>query len=487
MKNKLICAVLLMSFLIGSSIVAVRGLPEVSASEKSDGFGNMPSVILNGGLSADKGNDIVYADSEDEGKLYIRNTKTDKSEKLSDNSASYINVLENKIYYVSQSDGKFKIILNFIGFSEKVLYESFNEISHLYVSSEGMYYLEDSKVYFNDFENDSVSVVYENNKMYAFVPMENGDICWLEKKEDYVEVASYPKQFEGTEEREIDFYCHRYNPNNGSVTDVNYGTVITQSSSSKPDAATLKSLKLSAVIGGKKIPTEEYPNDAKFTDTGLPCNDHKTGVCGHETEEMCNCKAFYNGTPLHAVQCYGYARYLYLYLFGHVGYPGSSKNFVLGSLPEGTVTIEAFKDLFANAKPGAQMRVTYLKPDGVTISNHSLIILDWNEVGFSACEGNLDGGCGAYVRRRAYADYVPCLISVDFFHMPKNYPEQVESTTELSDTSTSTVASSSTTETTQEGETENREGGLITRFFRSIGDFFVKCYYFFKDLFDFSN
>lgn len=182
---------------------------------------------------------------------------------------------------------------------------------------------------------------------------------------------------------------------------------------------TLSDLRTSIVVNGVNLPTEEYPVGSYFTDSGKPCRDHRTGVCGYGSEDQCNCKAYYNGVCLRAVQCYGYANYLYYRCFGSLGYRHDSfKNVNLGTISAGNVTVENFKELIESCVPGSHLRVTYYKPDGVTISNHSLIIMDWNEEGFSACECNLDARCGVFVMRRSYEEYVPTLISVDFFSAP---------------------------------------------------------------------
>lgn len=486
---KKILAILLSVITVFSAVILLNdSLPYVVAADNSSEFGNLPGVLLNGGYSADCGDSIVYSDSNDCGRLYIRNSDSDEVTKLSDNNASYINVFGKTVYYISETDDGFRIYKQKIGKSAKELYSSVNRISNLFVSSDEMYFLEDAKVNCYDFSSKELFSVFENEEMYAFVPKTNGDIFWLKKKADVERPAVYPKQFEGTEEYQIDFDCFLYDVSEGESSETNYLNVINSgsiSTNSNPDS--LKTLKLSAVINGKKIPTEEFPNNTFFTDNGKGCTDHRTDVCGHETEDKCNCKAFYNGTPLYAVQCYGYARFLYLYVFGYVGLPGSKKNYNLGSLSEGNVTLEAFKDLFEEAKPGAQMRVTYIKSDGVTISNHSLIILDWNETGFSACEGNLDAKCGTFVKRRSFESYVPTLISVDFFHMPKTYHEEdVSTTVESSTSSESTTSTVSETETTTVTETESttREGGIMTRIARWFIKLINDTVSFFKDIID---
>ena len=183
-------------------------------------------------------------------------------------------------------------------------------------------------------------------------------------------------------------------------------------------AQSLYDLDTSIVVNGVNLPTEEYPVGSYFTDNGKGCNNHRTGVCGYASESQCNCKAYYNGVCLRAVQCYGYANYLYYRCFGSLGYRHDSfRNINLGTISSGQVTVAKFKELIEKCIPGSHLRVTYYKPDG-RISNHSLIIMDWNEEGFSACECNLDAKCGVFVMRRAYEEYVPTLISVDFFSAP---------------------------------------------------------------------
>lgn len=101
----------------------------------------------------------------------------------------------------------------------------------------------------------------------------------------------------------------------------------------------------------------------------------------------------------------------------------------IGSIEKGAVTEEAFKALIQQARPGAHLRVQYIKANGYSVSTHSMIILDWNESGFSVCEANADGKCGVSVNRFDYSSFVSTLVSVNFLMMPDVYPGFVEETT----------------------------------------------------------
>ena len=265
----------------------------------------------------------------------------------------------------------------------------------------------------------SASVVCAAEGYTSFIAKEGGRIYLIKENKQIVETQSVCQHsLEGTEESETEFECFLYDTVSGTVSLSNLAEAIAPDSAYETQDS-VSTLAESITVNGVTIPTSEFPVGSHFTDNGKGCYDHRTGVCGNASEDMCNCKAFYKGTPLKAVQCYGYARYLYLRMFGDIGHEYHKwSNINLGTIPKGNITVESFKELLKKGIPGSHLRVTYLKPDGKTISNHSLIIMDWNEAGFSACECNLDARCGVFVMQRPYSEFVPTLISVDFYCAP---------------------------------------------------------------------
>ena len=414
------------------AILAVTGIScaaVAASSHPSDQeFGNLSNVLVNGGYSADYADGmILFSNSNDEGCLWLRNTKSSSERKIIDESVSFINVIGNKIYYITSDDIKYYIVKSNLNSEREVITENEAKLSNLFVSKECMFYLCGDSVVQYKFSDGTESAIFRNPEIKAFVPDENG-IYWFKEKPVMSKSSknSNCDIYEGTKEENINFDCYLYSSDKGTNAPANYAEAI---GSSETDYSGLNSLALSVEVGDVKIPTDEFPVGSYFTDNGMPCTDHGTGVCGWENEELCNCKAFHNGVSLKAVQCYGYARYIYYNCFDDIGLSDSNKSSNLGSLEKGTVTEESFKALIQRAKPGAHLRVQYIKANRYSVSTHSMIILDWNESGFSVCEANADGKCGVSVRKFDYTSFVSSLVSVSFLMMPDEYPGFTEETT----------------------------------------------------------
>lgn len=419
------------------------------ASQPGSEFGNLTNVLLGGGYSADYADGmILFSDPDDNGNLWLENVRSGDKRQIEDKPASFINVIGNDIYFVSSDSDLFFIIKTNLRSDSEILVSSETEISNLFVSEECMYYLCNGSVVKYTFSDEASQCILSNPQIKAFVP-ENGDIYWLKEK-PAMSQSRKSYAYEGTEEENINYDCYLYSSENGTNTVANLSQAI--SKESVTDYSGLDSLALSVEVGGVKIPTEEYPVGSYFTDSGMPCSDHGTGVCGWESEELCNCKAFHNGVSLNAVQCYGYARYIYYSCFDDIGMSDSKNSSNIGSLEKGTVTEEAFKALIQQTKPGAHLRVQYIKANGYSVSTHSMVILDWNESGFSVCEANADGKCGVSVRKFDYSSFVSTLVSVNFLMMPDDYPGFIEETT-AQPVATPGDATSSTVETEEQTQT----------------------------------
>ncbi|MBQ3007679.1 MAG: DUF5050 domain-containing protein [Clostridia bacterium] len=441
---------------IGIGTVALAA--SKTSAEDSDGrFGNLSGVLLSGGYAADYADGmILFSDPDNGGYLTLKNIASGNERVISEENASYINVVGRNIYYISFSDSGSDIVKTTLDGEREVILESEVRLSNLFVSEEEMYFLRSCDAVRLDFETGCETVVYNNPQMKAFIPDAKG-IYWLkEKPSDNRSHSKYSScaenSYEGTEDEQINYDCYLYDSGLGKSTESTLADAIRTAGNGNGD---LSSLALTARVGEKTLPTPEYPVGSYFTDNGEGCTDHRTGVCGWETEGRCNCKAFYNGVPLKSVQCYAFARYIYNECFGEIGETDSETSTNIGSIPQGSVTEEGFKALISKTKPGAHIRVRYIKADGVTVSTHSLIILDWNDAGFSVLESNVDGQCGVGVRRIAYSDYVPKVIRVEYLMMPDEYPTASEEETELPGNDvTSTEENTSVTESRISVETE---------------------------------
>lgn len=428
MFNKKITA-LIISFVlfigIGTAALAVSVNTDKHSAEES---GNLSTVLLSGGYAADYADGmVVFSDTDNGGYLSLRNTASGRERVISSENASYINVIGNFIYYVTGSAKDFGIVRTTLSSEREVLVQSDKKLSNLFVEKDGMYYLKDKSAVYFSFADGTESVVYSNQQMKAFVPGDDG-IYWFKEKPS--EEAFHAgictcsvNAYEGTEDASVNYDCYLYSPGLGRSVK----TVLTDALRiNGGDVADLSSLALTAKVGEKTIPTAEFPVGSFFTDSGKGCTDHGTGSCGWEYEGYCNCKAFHNGVSLKAVQCYAFARYIFYECFGEIGMTDSKTCTNIGSIPQGSVTEESFKALIGQTKPGAHIRVRYLKANGYSVSTHSMIILDWNENGFSVLESNADGKCGVSVSRISYSSYVPKVVSVEFVMMPDEYPESGE-------------------------------------------------------------
>ena len=381
-----------------------------SASSYSPGMS-----LLYGGLSADIGNGkTAYANPKDGNKLYIGTT----------GKANGIKLTDEPVYSLCSDNGTGYCIAgnNIIAFTEdavfETVYSSDKKITNLSLADGKIYFMAGGNVY-SLVPGSSASVVCAAEGYTSFIAKEGGRIYLIKENKQIIETQSVCQHsLEGTEESETEFECFLYDAASGTVSLSNLAEAIAPDSAYETQDS-VSTLAESITVNDVTIPTSEVPVGSHFTDNGKGCYDHRTGVCGNASEDMCNCKAFYKGTPLKAVQCYGYARYLYLKMFGDIGHEYHKwTNINLGTISKGNITVESFKELLKKGIPGSHLRVTYLKPDGKTISNHSLIIMDWNEAGFSACECNLDARCGVFVMQRPYSEFVPTLISVDFYCAP---------------------------------------------------------------------
>lgn len=428
LSKKIIALVSVLLLLVGIGTAAFAD-SKLSAEQAEYDFGNLSNVLLSGGYAADYADGMVlFSDAENGGRLTLRNTGSGSERVISNDNSSYINAVGRDIYYIS-SGSLFTIVKTNLNSKKEVLVSSAAKLSNLFVSDECMYYLKGSSVIRYDFSNSRQTVVFSNPQMEAFIP-EDGGIYWLKEKTSpqTYNMPCTAVSLEGTEEEVINFDCYFYNPERGESVQSNLGNAIGTAGLYK--SRSVATLNLTAKVGEKTIPTAEYPVGSYFTDNGEGCRDHGTGSCGWEDESLCNCKSFHNGESLLAVQCYGYARYIYYECFGEIGNTDSETSRNIGSLEKGSVTEESFKALIRQTKPGAHIRVKYLRSNGYSVSSHSMIILDWNESGFSVCESNMDGRCGVSARRIAYSDFVSTLVSVDFIMMPVNYPETEEDSTD---------------------------------------------------------
>lgn len=195
-------------------------------------------------------------------------------------------------------------------------------------------------------------------------------------------------------------------------------------------------------VGEVTMPLEEYMPGSYFTKDGGPCDCHySSSINCVKSGSRCNCLRYveYNGekVDLQAVQCIGFARYVFMRLFGFPDtYGNDHLYYSLGSLSRGEVTTAAVKELLSDAKPGAHIRFK------LSSSQHSVILLSKNDSGFTVYHCNA-GGPGidrpeCVVTTKSYtwasfADYA--YRGIVYVNMPNDYPDYVDQEAEAPDES----------------------------------------------------
>ncbi len=167
----------------------------------------------------------------------------------------------------------------------------------------------------------------------------------------------------------------------------------------------------------------EFPVGSYFSVTGKACTCH--GGCSYYGE--CECISIYydpekNGQRvlLHSCQCMGFAHYMFYKLFGFIDRPEYSETvdqyYSLGSLKPSEMTVANVKNLFANAKTGANVRAK---------GTHSFIVLSTDDNGLYLYHANTGIACRVdcwyWTWEELTAKYKSC--GFEYIHMPVNYPE----------------------------------------------------------------
>ena len=152
----------------------------------------------------------------------------------------------------------------------------------------------------------------------------------------------------------------------------------------------------------------EYSPGTYFTDNGGPCTDHSTkGIHSSTNEAACNCKCTYNGHALGATQCFGFARYMQVKLFGYNSYEKSNSFYKVSgsSIPARSLNVNNLKKVITSSGIGSHIRIN---KTASTSYGHSMIITGISEDGFSIIDCNSDGHCKVDARTYTWSGYVQC-------------------------------------------------------------------------------
>lgn len=171
----------------------------------------------------------------------------------------------------------------------------------------------------------------------------------------------------------------------------------------------------------------EFPVGSYFSYTGKACTCHnKCSFYGG-----CDCISDYDDPEkdgalvrLYSCQCMGFAHYMFYKLFGFIDrteYKESEgKYYSLGSLKPAQMTVANVKNLFKDAKTGANVRIPGAK-------KHSFIVLSTNEEGMYIYHANTGVPCKVDCWFWTWEKFVSIYAAygIEYIHMPTEYPPSV--------------------------------------------------------------
>lgn len=137
----------------------------ITANIKS--VGNTPGNLLNGGLLADKGGFVYYADATNGNQLTKADWTLGTKQVLSTDKATYINVMGNWIYYINTACDLTRIKTD--GTQREVLtqFESYSSAHSLLVIGDTLYYTSPTDYYWADITTgESEAFANEENRNY---------------------------------------------------------------------------------------------------------------------------------------------------------------------------------------------------------------------------------------------------------------------------------------------------------------------------------
>ncbi len=209
---------------------------------------------------------------------------------------------------------------------------------------------------------------------------------------DYVDESA--DRFEGIGENDR-YISYLYDIKSGEITLYRENDV--ESSEISP-MSTTGSIK----VNGVTIPFAEYPAySSYFTKNGRACSCHNANRCLNNAAP-CNCLRYitYKGYSydLAATQCYGFARYCQLRVYGYYDVNSSKfTNALGGKWSGGSFTASDIQNVFLENGAGGHIR---------TNSGHSLFVISVNATGFTTYECNTNNkDCLVYTREWTWASF----------------------------------------------------------------------------------
>ncbi len=287
-----------------------------------------------------------------------------------------------------------------------------NEIKCFSMTKNGVYYLSGSKIFLLSSDNktsaelDLSKLSYECTDEHcdhtsefsftsteAFTVHSESSVILYIPNPDYIDETQDSSVTDGENDK---YFTFEYDFSSKSLSQYSDTDDITASASAANTSAKI-------TLNGVTLPFSNYPAySSYFTKNGRACTCHPRNQC-LVNSAPCNCLRYikHNGYTfdLAATQCFGFARYCQLKVFGHTDGSDPSKytNALGGAWNSGKFTANDIMRVFLEYGAGGHIR---------TKSGHSLFVISVNATGFTTYECNTNNkDCLVYTRDWTWATF----------------------------------------------------------------------------------
>ncbi len=384
--------------------VTAEGI-EASSVEGETSQYDFGDRILYGGTAVDVGDSVVTSEG---GFLRMDGRVIAKAD------AKYLNLFGGLLWFVDQN----RILtcnLDGSGMTEVLTLDE--EITHLYVTDDGLFYLRDGTVfrYFDGVE----TAVLTRDGIKGFVPNADKSIRWVVQNPEYTPSAQ-DDDFCGETADEYLTYITDAEGNDALQT-ADVGT-----ETDEEDEYTGPYVQ----VGNTTLPMQDHMPGTFFTKNGLECTCHNTSssFC-IESVAGCNCMRYYPTgiketceVDLLGAQCFAFARLVFYKCFGFIDHSmNESLYYSCGSLARGAVTANSIKTLMMKARPGAHVRMSRGHSVSIlTMDSDFIVVYHANAGG----DGVPEQRCVVSTRRYTWEQFATASAAgIDYVNMPYNYPD----------------------------------------------------------------
>ena len=287
-----------------------------------------------------------------------------------------------------------------------------NEINCFSMTKNGVYYLSENKIFLLSNDNkttlalDLGALSYECKDEHCghtdVISFTNTEIFTLHSESSLLLYIPNPDYIDEEQDNTVTdgendkYFTFEYDFSSKGLSQYSDTDNINTSASSTNTSSKI-------TLNGVTLPFSNYPPYASyFTKNGRACTCHPRNQC-LANGSSCNCLRYikHNGYTfdLAATQCFGFARYCQLKVFGHTdgNEPGKYTNALGGAWNSGAFTANDIMRVFIEYGAGGHIR---------TKSGHSLFVISVNATGFTTYECNTNNkDCLVYTRDWTWATF----------------------------------------------------------------------------------